>query len=49
MAVFSVNYALGHGVCDKVSRLCLCEAFWMQNLWRKYFGDEESNCGKILF
>lgn len=38
------NNCSGHGVCDKVTRLCLCEAFWMQNLWRKYFGDKESNC-----
>ncbi|KAJ1521882.1 hypothetical protein ONE63_002221 [Megalurothrips usitatus] len=38
------NNCSGHGVCDKVSRLCLCEAFWMQNLFRKYFGDNESNC-----
>ncbi|KAK3919328.1 Dyslexia-associated protein KIAA0319-like protein [Frankliniella fusca] len=38
------NNCSGHGVCDKVSRLCLCEAFWMQNLIRKYFGDKESNC-----
>lgn len=38
------NNCSGHGVCDKVSRLCLCEAFWMQNLIRKYLGDAESNC-----
>lgn len=39
---------LGHGVCEKVTRLCLCEAFWMQNLIRKHFGDGESNCGELF-
>lgn len=38
------NNCSGHGVCDKVTRVCLCEAFWMQNLIRKYLGDKESNC-----
>lgn len=34
----------GHGTCDQSTRLCLCEAFWMQNLFRKHFGDGDSNC-----
>ncbi|XP_012263450.2 dyslexia-associated protein KIAA0319-like protein [Athalia rosae] len=38
------NNCSGHGVCDQESRQCLCEAFWMQNLIQKYFGNGESNC-----
>lgn len=38
----------GHGTCDQSTRLCLCEAFWMQNLVRKHFGDGDSNCGNSL-
>lgn len=41
------NNCSGHGVCDEESRQCLCEAFWMQNLIQKYFGNGESNCGEI--
>jgi hypothetical protein len=36
----------GHGVCDQVTRHCLCEAFWMQNLIVKHFGSGDSNCGE---
>lgn len=36
---------LGHGVCNQETRQCLCEAFWMQNLIQKYFGNGDSNCG----
>ncbi|XP_046753459.1 dyslexia-associated protein KIAA0319 isoform X2 [Diprion similis] len=38
------NKCSGHGVCDEGSRQCLCEAFWMQNLIQKYFGNGEANC-----
>ncbi|XP_039275783.1 dyslexia-associated protein KIAA0319-like [Nilaparvata lugens] len=38
------NNCSGHGVCEQETRLCLCEAFWMQDLFRKYFGDGDSNC-----
>ncbi|XP_066597643.1 dyslexia-associated protein KIAA0319-like protein [Prorops nasuta] len=38
------NDCSGHGVCDQETRLCLCEAFWMQNLIQKYFGNGDSNC-----
>ncbi|KAL0275001.1 UNVERIFIED_CONTAM: hypothetical protein PYX00_002996 [Menopon gallinae] len=38
------NNCSGHGSCDQSTRLCLCEAFWMQNLIRKHFGDGDSNC-----
>ncbi|XP_008555762.1 dyslexia-associated protein KIAA0319-like protein [Microplitis demolitor] len=42
--VICQNNCSGHGVCDEESRRCLCEAFWMQNLIQKYFGNGESNC-----
>lgn len=38
------NNCSGHGVCDQETRQCLCEAFWMQNLIQKYFGNGDSNC-----
>jgi len=40
---------LGHGVCDQETRQCLCEAFWMQNLIQKYFGNGDSNCGMLNY
>lgn len=42
------NNCSGHGVCDEESRQCMCEAFWMQNLIQKYFGNGESNCGELI-
>ncbi|XP_008209692.1 dyslexia-associated protein KIAA0319 isoform X1 [Nasonia vitripennis] len=38
------NNCSGHGTCDQETRLCLCEAFWMQNLIQLYFRNGESNC-----
>ncbi|XP_076654438.1 dyslexia-associated protein KIAA0319 [Halictus rubicundus] len=38
------NNCSGHGVCDQETRSCMCEAFWMQNLIQKYFGNGDSNC-----
>ncbi|KAL1122383.1 hypothetical protein AAG570_003788 [Ranatra chinensis] len=38
------NNCSGHGICEQETRLCLCEAFWMQDLFNKYLGDGESNC-----
>ena len=26
--------------------LCVCESFWMQNIFKSSFGVKESNCGK---
>lgn len=40
---------LGHGVCEQETRQCLCEAFWMQNLIQKYFGNGDSNCGTLNY
>lgn len=32
------NNCSGHGVCNEETRKCLCEAFWMQDLFRLYLG-----------
>ncbi|XP_051520354.1 dyslexia-associated protein KIAA0319-like protein [Myxocyprinus asiaticus] len=33
-----------HGDCDSFTRRCVCHPFWMENLFRIYLGDAESNC-----
>ncbi|KAF5285922.1 hypothetical protein FQA39_LY04383 [Lamprigera yunnana] len=45
------NNCSGHGVCDEKSRNCICEAFWMQDLFKIYFGTyEDSDCSwSILY
>ncbi|CAG2163621.1 unnamed protein product [Oppiella nova] len=40
------NECSNHGSCDQYSKRCLCEAFWMEDLFRYHLGDRESNCGK---
>ncbi|GFR28437.1 dyslexia-associated protein KIAA0319 [Trichonephila clavata] len=38
------NKCSGHGMCDPYTKHCVCEAFWMQDIFRYNFGDKESNC-----
>ncbi|XP_060065964.1 dyslexia-associated protein KIAA0319-like protein [Ylistrum balloti] len=38
------NNCSNHGHCDIRTRKCVCEAFWMQDLFVAYFTDGESNC-----
>ncbi|XP_015923120.2 dyslexia-associated protein KIAA0319 isoform X1 [Parasteatoda tepidariorum] len=38
------NKCSGHGSCDQYTKHCVCEAFWMQDIFRYNFGDKESNC-----
>ncbi|XP_041361806.1 dyslexia-associated protein KIAA0319-like protein [Gigantopelta aegis] len=38
------NNCSGHGHCDHRSKLCVCEAFWMQNFVKALFFQKESNC-----
>ncbi|XP_053310652.1 dyslexia-associated protein KIAA0319-like protein homolog [Spea bombifrons] len=33
-----------HGHCNSVTKLCVCDPFWMENFIRRQFGDGESNC-----
>lgn len=42
------NNCSNHGACDEATRQCLCEAFWMQDLFAQYAGDGESNCGTLI-
>jgi hypothetical protein len=46
--VICQNNCSNHGACDEATRQCLCEAFWMQDLFAQYAGDGESNCGKLI-
>ncbi|XP_052350380.1 dyslexia-associated protein KIAA0319-like isoform X3 [Oncorhynchus keta] len=34
----------GHGTCDPITKECVCDPFWTENLIRRFFGDGESNC-----
>ncbi|XP_066919277.1 dyslexia-associated protein KIAA0319-like protein isoform X1 [Clytia hemisphaerica] len=34
----------GHGYCDRVSKKCVCDAFWTANFFKAHLGDKESNC-----
>lgn len=34
----------GQGQCNPITKQCLCDPFWTENLIRKYLGDGESNC-----
>ncbi|XP_067665958.1 dyslexia-associated protein KIAA0319-like protein [Haliotis asinina] len=38
------NNCSGHGHCDLHTKNCICEAFWMQNFFKLYFFEKESNC-----
>ncbi|KAE8624216.1 hypothetical protein XENTR_v10005867 [Xenopus tropicalis] len=33
-----------HGHCNSLTKRCICDPFWMENLIRRQFGDGESNC-----
>lgn len=45
------NNCSEHGSCDEDTRECICEAFWMQNLFKAYFNPgEDSDCSwSILY
>uniref|UniRef100_A0A8C7NJW3 KIAA0319 n=1 Tax=Oncorhynchus mykiss TaxID=8022 RepID=A0A8C7NJW3_ONCMY len=32
------------GTCDPITKECVCDPFWTENLIRRFFGDGESNC-----
>uniref|UniRef100_A0A667ZQF2 KIAA0319-like C-terminal domain-containing protein n=1 Tax=Myripristis murdjan TaxID=586833 RepID=A0A667ZQF2_9TELE len=38
----------GRGQCDPITKECVCDPFWTENLIRRYLGDGESNCGKVF-
>uniref|UniRef100_A0A8B9H2J6 Si:ch73-215d9.1 n=1 Tax=Astyanax mexicanus TaxID=7994 RepID=A0A8B9H2J6_ASTMX len=38
----------GRGQCDPVSRSCSCDPLWMENPFRRFLDDNESNCGEFF-
>lgn len=38
------NNCSEHGYCDASTKLCICDAFWTENILRANFGEKESNC-----
>lgn len=38
------NNCSGHGYCDRSTKTCVCESFWMQDIFKVHFGSKESNC-----
>lgn len=38
------NKCSGHGVCNADTRACMCDTFWMPNLYY-FWGISEANCG----
>lgn len=38
------NECSNHGACDQYTKHCVCDAFWMENIFRFYMKDQESNC-----
>lgn len=42
--VLCLLHCSGRGQCDPITKQCVCDPFWTENLIRRYFGDGESNC-----
>ncbi|XP_060889564.1 dyslexia-associated protein KIAA0319 homolog isoform X2 [Labrus mixtus] len=42
--VLCLLHCSGRGQCDPITKECLCDPFWTENLIRRYLGDGESNC-----
>lgn len=38
------NKCSGHGACNADTRACMCDTFWMPNLYY-FWGITEANCG----
>eukprot|EP00112_Aurelia_sp_Birch-Aquarium-sp1_P020995 Seg554.6 transcript_id=Seg554.6/GoldUCD/mRNA.D3Y31 product="Dyslexia-associated protein KIAA0319-like protein" protein_id=Seg554.6/GoldUCD/D3Y31 len=38
------NNCSSHGYCDRNSKLCVCDSFWMQNIFKANYGERVSNC-----
>ena len=38
------NQCSNHGFCNNITRLCECDWFWIQDLYRFYIGDGQSDC-----
>ncbi|KAG7282997.1 hypothetical protein CRUP_028514, partial [Coryphaenoides rupestris] len=42
--VFCLLRCSGRGQCDPITKECVCDPFWTENLIRRFFGDRERNC-----
>ncbi|XP_056142920.1 dyslexia-associated protein KIAA0319 [Lampris incognitus] len=42
--VLCLLHCSGRGQCDPITKECVCDPFWTENLIRRLFGDGESNC-----
>ncbi len=43
--VICQNDCSGHGTCHQATRMCICDAFWMENPIRSRWTDGRRNCG----
>lgn len=41
------NPCSGHGVCNADTRACMCDTFWMPNIYY-FWGISEANCGRFF-
>ncbi|CAL8249817.1 unnamed protein product [Boreogadus saida] len=42
--VYCLLRCSGRGQCDPITKECVCDPFWTENLIRRFLGDKESNC-----
>ncbi|KAJ3597960.1 hypothetical protein NHX12_001475 [Muraenolepis orangiensis] len=42
--VFCLLQCSGRGQCDPITKECVCDPFWTENLVRRFLGDRERNC-----
>ncbi|XP_061573824.1 dyslexia-associated protein KIAA0319-like [Cololabis saira] len=42
--VVCLLHCSGRGQCDPITKQCVCDPFWTENLVRRYLGDGDSNC-----
>merc|ERR550534_3034657 len=38
------NNCSEHGYCDATTKQCVCDSFWVGNIFKSKFGRRESNC-----
>ena len=42
------NKCSGHGICNSETRACMCETFWMPDIFY-FWGISQGNCGKFFY
>ncbi|CAL8248822.1 unnamed protein product [Lota lota] len=47
--VFCLLRCSGRGQCDPITKECVCDPFWTENLIRRFLGDRERNCEWRVF